>query len=148
MVCPSAPRCGCQFRDWWAHDRHVRRQVCRNATLTTATPSIVDGRSTSLPRTKAPTSVNMIDDKTLIDNLKSEGVRIIDQDSRLRYMMGHHCCVCNQWFDKNHHLTHHGNLKHSEIFGHGKRMLSQLRADWGIRPIMYQCRYCDAIYWI
>ena len=138
---PICEQCGVKFCDWSSFDRHVRNKVCRTIRTMTHTSS----ECPRTPRTKAATQLCMIDDQTLKNQLGSDGAKVVDQDSTLRCKLAHHCCVCNQWFDKNHHLSHHGTVQHLELFKHGRSMLAQLRADWGIRAIMHQCRYCDAI---
>ena len=143
-ICRSCKR---RFGDWYSFDRHVTRGVCK--ALTCPPTSAMNMATTP---SSARTPVQRTEEKPLLlqhdllTALKEDWLKQLFHKPGLRQSLKHHCCVCNQWFEKGWHLTHHGLWKHTSLFGRGKLFRNELMLRSGIAPIKWECPYCIAVF--
>ena len=144
---PICERCKQKFADWFSFDRHVLRGVCKAHTLTSTSTSVISVMpSTSRTPEQRTAEKPLIQQHDVLKHLATTWQSLLNQRIGFRQSLKHHCCICNQWFEKGWHLTHHGSRKHPLLFQQGRQHRNQFMLENGIAPIKWECPYCIAVF--
>ena len=145
---PTCRFCHRRFNDWYAFDRHIEKKVCTQD-MATASSSLTTAMQTSplSDRTFAQRTDEqpLLQQTGLIESLQQDWQNTLENKLGLRARLQHHCVVCNQWFQKGWHLTHHGHRQHKSLFDIGKLHRNELLLQSGLGTIKWNCPFCLAV---
>ena len=145
---PVCCLCHARFADWFAFDRHFKKSACSQALRRTPTSTLAPMASPSSDRTHVQRTDEspLVYQKELLDLLRQDWQHTLANKLGLREKLSHYCCLCNQWFAKGHHLTHHGHRQHRSLFEKGKLHRNELLIESGLGVIKWHCPYCLAVF--
>ena len=138
---PICRVCRIRFQDWFAFDRHTARGVCLHSSSASAMTPI--GTRTFERRTQEQPLIQRLD---LLASLREDWQKTLSEHPELQDKLLHHCCICNQWFEKGWHLSHHGTVQHRDLFRKGRLHRNEMMLRKGIGPIKWTCPYCRAVF--
>ena len=146
---PTCLICKHRFNDWYSFDRHLRRGTCQQASTSSASSStlaLIGSLSTRRTHELRTDDLPLLQQRELILELQVDWLHTLNRKMGLRARLQHHCVVCNQWFAKGWHLTHHGHRQHKSLFNSGLLHRNELMLQSGIGPIKWNCPYCLAVF--
>ena len=144
---PTCSRYKKQSADCFSFDRHISRGVCQVTMASSSASTKGTSRATCRTPEKKTAEKPLIQQSMLLANLKDTWHHLLTHKPGFRQSLMHQCCICNQWFAKGWHLTHHGSIKHSALLRQGRLHRQEFILQNGIAPIKWgMLPYCTAVF--
>ena len=147
---PICQNCGVRFTTWFAFDRHLIKGVCNDevpsSSCTTLQTTSALASTSRTQEHRQPKNDPVLQRRELVDAIREDWAQALNTHSDLKMQLKNYCCVCNQWFQKNHHLTKHAHYRHSDLFGAALQKRIRMMHDKKISAIKWYCPYCDSAF--
>ena len=112
-----------------------RTPVCRHLEVSSSTLALMATPSSCRTNVQRSEDAPLLQQSKLLSMLQNDWQHTLNTKVGLRARLTHHCCVCNQWFAKGHHMTHHGHRQHRSLFAQGRLHRNEIMLQSGIGAI-------------